>query len=151
MPGGKVLKTTDVHELVIESDVFINVPVLKSHGSTKLTIAMKNLMGNVWDRRWWHLGNLHQCIADFTAYRKPDLNIVDAYRVMVKNGPRGTGPGDVVMMKSQILSSDIVAADTAAARLFGMKEEEVRHIMIAAEKGLGQGDLNKLKIKRITI
>ncbi len=70
---GKKLKKTKVHELILESDVFINVPVLKNHSSADLTIGMKNLMGNVWDRGYWHSNDLHQCIADFTSWRKPDL------------------------------------------------------------------------------
>ena len=63
--GGKVLKEAQVHELILESDVFINVPVLKHHSSTQLTAGMKNQMGIVWDRGYWHKNDLHQCIADF--------------------------------------------------------------------------------------
>jgi uncharacterized protein (DUF362 family) len=60
--GAKNLTNAKVHELILESDVFINVPILKSHGSTKLTMSMKNMMGVVWDRREWHKNDLHQCI-----------------------------------------------------------------------------------------
>ena len=86
--GGKRLRKAKVHELILESDVFINVPILKSHSSADLTISMKNLMGIVWDRRYWHRNDLHQCIADFISFRKPDLNVIDAYHVMKKNGTR---------------------------------------------------------------
>lgn len=149
IPGGKILKSTDVHELFISSDVFINVPVLKSHGSAKLTIAMKNLMGVVWDRRFWHVTDLHQCIADFAAYRKPDLTVVDAYNVMTEHGPRGIDGSDLVKMKSQIISTDFVAADAAAAKIFGVEPSYVRHIKIAAEKGLGNMNLDEVNIKKI--
>ncbi|MCU0364838.1 MAG: DUF362 domain-containing protein [Ignavibacteriaceae bacterium] len=148
---GKKLTNTKVHELILESDVFINVPILKHHSSTDLTIAMKNLMGNVWDRGYWHRNNLHQCIADFTSFKKPDLNIVDAYYVMKKNGPRGVSKGDVVLMKSQIISTDIVAADAAAAKLFGTEPEDISYIKLAAEMKLGQMDLSKLNINRIIL
>jgi len=148
---GKKLKSTKVHELILDSDVFINVPVLKHHSSTELTIAMKNLMGNVWDRGYWHRNNLHQCIADFTSFRKPDLNIVDAYYVMKRNGPRGVSDGDVVLMKSQIISSDIVAADAAATKLFGLEPTEVSYIKLASEMNLGIMDLSKLNINRIIL
>ena len=148
---GKRLTSTKVHELILESDVFINVPILKHHSSTDLTIAMKNLMGNVWDRGYWHRNNLHQCIADFTTFIKPDLNIVDAYFVLKRNGPRGVSKADVVMMKSQIISTDIVAADSAAAKLFGMQPEDISYIKIAAEMKLGEMDLSKLNIKRIIL
>jgi uncharacterized protein (DUF362 family) len=149
--GGKKLTNTQVHELILESDVFINVPILKDHSSTHLTIAMKNLMGNVWDRQYWHRNDLHQCIADFTSFRKPDLNIVDAYYVMKKNGPRGTSRGDVVLLKSQIISSDIVAVDAAAAKLFGMEPADVEYIKYANDMKSGTMDLSKLNINRIIL
>ncbi|MCJ7552474.1 MAG: DUF362 domain-containing protein [Ignavibacteriaceae bacterium] len=145
---GKKLKEAKVHELILSSDVFINVPILKHHGSADLTIAMKNLMGIVWDRGYWHRNDLHQCIADFTSFRKPDLNVVDAYYVMKRNGPRGVSKADVVTMKSQIVSTDIVAADTAAAKLFGKEPENIDHIRIANEMKLGSIDLDKLNIYR---
>lgn len=147
---GESLKNTKVHELILESDVFINVPVLKSHSSARLTIAMKNLMGVVWDRGWWHKHDLHQCIADYaTFYRKPDLNIIDAYRVMMKNGPRGVSKEDVVEMKSLIMSEDMVAADAAAALIFGIEPADVEYIRIADEMGVGTMNLSNLNIKRI--
>lgn len=148
---GKKLTSTKVHELILDSDVFINVPILKHHSSTDLTIAMKNLMGNVWDRGYWHRNNLHQCIADFTSFKKPDLNIVDAYYVLKRNGPRGVSKGDVVLMKSQIISTDIVAADAAAAKLFGTDPEDISYIKLAAEMKLGIMDLSKLNINRIIL
>jgi len=149
--GGKRLKKAKVHELILESDVFINVPVLKSHSSAELTMSMKNLMGIVWDRRYWHRNDLHQCIADFASFRKPDLNVIDAYYVMKKNGPRGVSKSDVVIMKSQIISSDIVAADAAGAKLFGLKPEDIDYIEIANKMKLGEIDLNKLSINRIIL
>ena len=150
VPGGVSLKKARVHELLINSDVFINVPVLKSHGSAGLTIAMKNLMGVVWDRGSWHATNLHQRIADFAAYRKPDLTIVDAYRVMMSHGPKGIQSlDDVAKMGSLLASRDMVAADAAAAKLFGQTPKDVRYIRLAAEKGLGRIDIEKLNIKKI--
>lgn len=151
VPGGKKLKDAKVHELILGSDVFINVPVLKNHGGANLTIAMKNLMGIVWDRRFWHANDLHQCIADFAPYRKPDLNIVDAYRVMKRNGPRGVSVEDVVLMKSQIIAKDMVAIDTAATKLFGLQPSAVDYIGHASAAGVGTMDLDKLKISRIQL
>lgn len=151
IPQGKVLKKTKEHEIILSSDIFINVPVLKYHGGTTLTIAMKNLMGNIWDRRYWHRNDLHQCIADFATYRKPTLNIVDAYRVMKTNGPRGISTDDVTLMKSQLISTDIVAVDTTATKLFGLNPNDIRYINIAAEMKIGRKDIENLNIKRITV
>jgi len=148
---GKSLKNSQVHELILESDVFINVPVLKHHAATDLSISMKNLMGIIWDRRYWHRNDLHQCIADFTTYSKPDLNIIDAYRVMQKNGPRGVSVDDVGLYKSQIISADIVAADASATKLFGTEPEDVDYIKIADQMGVGTMDLKSLNIKRIML
>ena len=149
--GGRVMSEAKVHELILSADVFINVPVLKNHSSSKLTASMKNLMGIVWDRGYWHQNNLHQCIADFSLYRKPDLNVVDAYLVMKRNGPRGVSREDLVLMKSQILSTDIVAADAAAAKLFGVEPADIPYIKIADEMKIGTMNLSKLKINRIII
>lgn len=151
IPGGRQLKETKVHELVMNTDVFINVPVLKHHGGAQISISLKNLMGIIWDRRYWHRNNLQQCIADFGTYRKPDLNVVDAYRVMMQNGPRGISEDDIVMMKSLILSPDMVAADAAAARLFGTAPEKIGHIRLADELGVGRMDLENLSIHRIVV
>lgn len=151
IPKGKRLTEAKVHELLLEADVFINVPILKDHGSSRLTICMKNLMGVVWDRGYWHRNDLHQCIADFASYRKPTLNVVDAYRVMRRNGPRGVSVDDVVLMKSQIVSTDFLAADVASAKLFGIEPSEVRHIQLATDMKLGQSDLTSLSINRIKL
>ncbi|HMR02561.1 MAG TPA: DUF362 domain-containing protein, partial [Candidatus Competibacter phosphatis] len=152
IPGGHRLRRTQEHELVLGADVFINVPVLKSHGGARLSVAMKNLMGVVWDRGEWHSNDLHQCIADFATYRKPDLNVVDAWNVMLRHGPRGVSTADVVNMRSQLLSTDLVTADAAAARLFGLKQpEEVGYIRIAGEMGAGRMDLENLAIRRIVL
>ena len=151
IPTGTNLQSAKEHELILESDVFINLPILKSHSSTQLTIAMKNLMGNVWDRGEWHRNDLHQCIADFATFRKPDLNIVDAYWVMKQNGPRGVSIDDVVALKAQLISTDIVAVDSAAAKLFGLEPKDIHYIKIAAEKKVGRMDLENLNIKRISL
>jgi len=151
IPKGKTLKRTKVHEKILECDVFINVPILKHHSGAQVTFAMKNLMGIVWDRRWWHRNNLQQCIADMTSYRKPDLNIIDAYRVMKKNGPKGVSLADVSLEKAQIISTDIVAADAAAAKIFGAEPETIGHIKIAGEMGLGEMNLSKLNIHRMKV
>ncbi|MFW5760123.1 MAG: DUF362 domain-containing protein, partial [Cyclobacteriaceae bacterium] len=148
---GKSIKSAKVHELILESDVFINVPVLKHHSSARVTISMKNLMGIVWDRRFWHLNNLHQCIAEFPLFRMPDLNVVDAYLVMKRNGPRGVSKDDLVPLKSLILSPDIVAADAAATMIFGSRPEDIPYIKIAHEMKVGNMNLDQLSIKRIKV
>jgi uncharacterized protein (DUF362 family) len=149
--GGRRLKETAVHETVLEADVFINVPVLKHHGGAGVSGSMKNLMGCVWDRRMYHANGLQTCIADFLYAKKPDLNIVDAYRVLTRNGPGGGNLADVAQMKQMIISTDIVAADTAAFTLAGRGQGQVEHVRIAAEAGLGKMNLSALTISRLTM
>lgn len=148
---GRRLRQVKEHELILQSDVFINAPVLKSHGGAQLTVAMKNLMGIVWDRGEWHANDLHQCIADFASYRQPDLNVVDAYNVMMRHGPRGVSAADVVNRQSQLLSTDLVTADAAAAKLFGLEPDAVGYIRLASEMGVGRKDLENLAIQRIAL
>jgi len=151
IPGAETLTSAEVHKLVLDSDVFINVPVLKHHGSARMTAAMKNLMGAVWDRSRYHRSGLHRCIADFCLFRKPDLNIVDAYRVMTQNGPRGIFDEDVELKKMLLVSKDIVAVDAAAALIYGLKPEEIPYIVMGAKQGSGEMGLDRLDIKRIVL
>lgn len=148
---GKRLTSAKIHELIMSSDVFINVPILKNHGGAKMTASMKNLMGIIWDRGYMHENDLQQCIADLVTFKKPHLNVVDAYYVMKNHGPRGVSKEDLVTMKSQIISTDIVAADAAAAKLFGFEPNDIPHIKLAAGMNLGRMDLDKLSINRIKI
>ena len=148
---GSSLKKAKVHELLLSSDVFINVPVLKHHHGTTVTSALKNLMGVVWDRGWWHRNDLPQCIADFPTFKKPDLNIVDAYKVMKANGPRGISNADTVTLKAQIISTDIVAADVAAIKLYGLEPESIGYMEKAQAAGVGTMNLDSLKINRLSM
>lgn len=156
LPKGLRLKSAKIHENIIDCDVWINVPVLKNHGGAKMTIAMKNYMGIVWDRGFWHSNDLQQCIADCATYsKKPVVNIVDAYRIMTQNGPKGKTIDDVVEAKALFISTDIVAADTAALKFFNqfreMKIEAVSHIGKAENLNVGTSNLESIKVERIKI
>lgn len=156
LPKGIKLKTAKVHQAILDSDVWINVPVLKNHEGALMTISMKNHMGIVWDRGFFHRNDLQQCIADICTLDKPAiLHVVDAYRVMKTNGPRGRATSDVATPKAMFVSSNIVAVDTAATKFFGQLEnmplESVKHIAMAQDHGLGSMDLSKLKVKKIQL
>jgi uncharacterized protein (DUF362 family) len=151
IPGGVKLKTALVHSLVLDSDVLLNVPVLKHHSGTGMTAAMKNLMGVVWDRGFYHQNNLHQAIADFLLLRKPTLNILDAYHPMVRNGPRGKTVADLVEMRTLLVSTDPVALDAAAAKLMGLDPAKVAFIKLADEMKLGTMDLTQVEVRRFDL
>ena len=150
-PNARNLKSAKVHQAILDSDVYINMPVLKHHGGARMTACMKNAMGLVWDRGFFHSHDLHQCIADSVLLRKPDLNILDAYAPMLRNGPKGKDENDLIDTRALLAGTDIVAIDAAASKLLGNKDGEVRHIDLAAEMGLGQKDLSKVNIRRITL
>ncbi len=149
--NGKKLKEALVNQLYLEADVVINVPVLKHHGATTMTSALKNLMGVVWDRRFYHRNGLHECIAEFAGFRKPDLTIIDAYQVMRRNGPRGISKADVALQRMQIIGTDMVALDTAAAKILEIDPLKINYIPMAEKLGIGSMNLDKMAIKRITI
>ncbi len=156
LPQGKKLKNAKIHEAILNCDVWINVPVLKHHGGAQLTISMKNHMGIVWDRGFFHQNNLQQCIADIcTLQKKAVLNVVDAYRIVKTNGPQGRSVSDVVLTKGLFISQDIVAVDTAAAKFFNQVREmpldTVGHLANGEALKIGTMNLDKLNIKRIKI
>ncbi|AWI10014.1 DUF362 domain-containing protein [Ereboglobus luteus] len=151
IPGGVSIKKVKVHTAVLDSDVFINVPVLKHHGGATMTACMKNLMGIVSkaDQSSYHRNGLHQCIADILRFKKPDLNILDAFSPMMRNGPKGVTVADLdTSVKQLLISRDIVAIDAAASRIMGHKRD-IEHVRIAAEAGHGRNNLGELKIERV--
>lgn len=143
------MKSAMVFKPMLDADVFINIPILKHHGGAKMSAAIKHLMGVVWDRRAMHSNDLAASIADALFYVKPDLNVVDAYRVITQNGPRGITLSDVEDLKYQLISTDIVAVDAASAKIMGYQISDVPYIGHAAKLGFGESDTSKLNIKRI--
>lgn len=155
IPKGRKLKTAEVLKDVLEADVLINFPIPKHHFATELTLGMKNFIGIVWDMEQLHKIDLHQCIADINTLRKPDLVVVDAIRILTTNGPKG--PGKTEDIGEVIASTDIVAADAYAATFFKhpktgepFKPEEIRFVKHGFEMGLGQIDLSKVRVKRVS-
>jgi uncharacterized protein (DUF362 family) len=145
---GKVLKSAEVLRDLVRADVFINVPIAKVHGATGLTLGCKNLMGCVWDRGAWHgSASLDQAIADFSSEVRPDLVILDAVRILLTNGPKGPGrtrdPGVVVA------GTDPIAVDAYATTLFDRTPGSVAHLVRASELGVGEINLDRIKVKRV--
>jgi len=158
LPKGTALKEVSIHKAMLECDAWFNVPVLKHHRGSNMTIAMKNCMGLVSKKSQssFHSIGLQQCIADMCTWEKrPVLNIIDAYRIMKTNGPKGRSEADAVLVKALIAAPDIIAADTAATRFaeqFTEKSvEAVTHIGFGEAHGLGTTKLDTLKVKKIEV
>ena len=156
LPKGVKLKSAKLHQAILEADVWFNVPILKHHDGARMSIAMKNYMGIVDNRPYFHSNDLQQCIADICTWdKKPVLNIIDAYRCLLRNGPQGRSVKDAYLMQALIVSPNIVAADTAAVALFNQVEKidlkDIGHIALGEKLNLGTQNLEKLNIKRITL
>ncbi len=149
LPAGRALKKTAIYDPILEADVLINVPIAKHHGSARLTLGMKNLMGVVLDRGAFHAKGLHQCIADLNSLVRPHLTVVDAVRILMANGPTGGNLNDVKQMDTVIAGADVVATDAYAATLFGQTGSDIEHIRLGAEMGLGELDLTQLYIVHV--
>jgi uncharacterized protein (DUF362 family) len=147
LPKGRVLKRSQVLKAVRQADVFINLPIAKVHGSTPLTLGLKNLMGVTWDRGAWHNSpDLNQAIADYATVVRPHLTIMDGVRVLLSRGPRG--PGKTRDAKTIIAGTDPVAVDAYTAwKIFGMAPEQVPYIKFAYAAKLGEIDLQRMIIK----
>jgi uncharacterized protein (DUF362 family) len=150
IPNGKVLKETAVYQDVLKADVLINVPVAKNHGSSRLTLGMKNLMGVILDRSILHM-DIHQSIADLNSLVRPQLTVVDAVRILTANGPTGGSLAWVKKLDTVIAGPDIIAADSFAASLFGLKPEDLDFLVAGAGMGLGRSDLQNLRIEQIQL
>ena len=147
VPRGKILRQVAVVRDVLETGCLINVPVAKSHRGATLTLGLKNWMGSVRDRGFWHRSGLHQCVADFATVVRPRLTIVDATRIMMTNGPRG--PGEMKTPNQLVFGTDPVAVDAYAATLFGLQPFDVPYVQIAHEMGLGCGELARVEVQHV--
>ena len=146
---GHLLKTHPLYAAIVNADVLINVPIAKQHGSTGLTLAGKNMMGCTSNRQKMHTLGLSQSIAEINAKLRPELTVIDAMRILVRNGPSGGSLDDVKMKNTVIACKDWVAADTYATRLFGKKPGAVPYIKAAANMGLGTMNLSTVTIRNV--
>lgn len=150
IPSGKNLKTARIYDDVLRADVLINVPIAKNHELARLTLAMKNLMGVIYNRPAMH-ASLGQRLADLSTRVRSHLVIVDAVRMLMAHGPTGGNLSDVRKADTIIASPNIVAADSYAATLFGIEPEKLTYIKKGVEMGLGSGKISEMKIKEINL
>jgi uncharacterized protein (DUF362 family) len=153
--GGLTITSEKLPRDIMGCDVYINLPTLKHHSGTTMTAALKNQMGAVWNPGRYHQArseaakgpNLHQNIADLATALRPTLVIVDAIRTLTNNGPKG--PGNLKDTRTVIVTHDMVCADALGAGLMGLSLDQVPHIKLAADAGVGRMDVDALKIARV--
>jgi uncharacterized protein (DUF362 family) len=144
--NGKALKEWELYGEALAADVLINVPVLKHHGLSRLTIGMKNIMGIMGGNR----GSIHKqldvALADINSVVKSHLTVVDCTRILTAHGPQGGDLKDVRTLNKVIASTDIVAADAYATTLFGLKPADIGVTVEAYKRGLGEMNLDRMRI-----
>jgi uncharacterized protein (DUF362 family) len=143
---GKFLKDWPLYDDALSADVFINVPIAKHHGLTGLTLGLKNLMGVMGDNRGFIHRSIEDALADVNSVVKSHLVIIDATRILTDHGPQGGNLKDVKILNKVLASRDIVAADAYATTFFGMKPGDIATTVTAYKRGLGEMNLNKIKM-----
>ena len=136
---------------LVEADKVINLPVAKHHILSSLTLGMKNWIGAVGGRRWSLHQDIHQNIVDLAQFLRPTVTLIDATRIMARNGPSGGSRSDVTEKNTLILSDDPVAADAKASLLFGKRPEDIGFIRLGQKWGLGTYDFPKLVQKKVSV
>lgn len=146
--NGKSIRQFDFYRdaMAPACDCYINVPVAKHHGSAKLSLGLKNIMGVIGGNRGEIHKDLAQRIADLNLVIYPRLTIIDATRMLLRNGPTGGKLADVKVFDTLVASADTVAADAYATTQFGMKPEELPSTVAGAKLGLGEMNLAKVKV-----
>lgn len=137
---GEVLDAWPIYTPLVNVDKVINVPVAKHHNLSKFTGAMKNWYGILGGRRNRLHQSIDRSIADLATFMRPSLTVMDATRVLLRNGPQGGNVDDARDMNQVIASLDQVAVDAYAATLIGRRPEEIEYLRLATARGIGQLD-----------
>jgi uncharacterized protein (DUF362 family) len=135
--GGSVLASWDVLAVLFQADRLVNLPVVKHHSLSRLTCGLKNHMGLIGGSRGRLHQEIHPALVDLLAAFRPTLTVVDATRVMMRNGPTGGRLEDVVALNAVAAGTDPVAGDAWAARQLGLDPADVGHVVLADGRGLG--------------
>ena len=135
------------HKDALEADVYINVPVAKHHGWSKVTMGIKNVMGVIGGKRFSIHYFVSKKLADLNTVIKPTLNVLDGTRILMANGPQGGSADDVKAFDTILASTDVVALDAFATdHFFGITPSDIGMIENSYNIGLGQMNLSKIDL-----
>jgi len=141
---GYFFEKVSLPQVVLESDVVICVPVMKTHVSTEVTLGMKCMFGILPEKnKARYHPKLDQVIVDLISVVPPTLTLVDGI-----TGLEGKGPfhGDPVDLNVIIAGDNVVSVDAIASMIMGFDPAEIQHLKLAEEKGLGD-----IKLQKITL
>lgn len=148
---GKSLQRWEIYRDAMDADCYINVPVAKHHGLSGLTLGLKNSMGVIGGNR----GSLHfslgQKLADLATVLRPSLTIIDATRMLLRNGPQGGDIDDVRIADTLVATTDPVAADAYATTLFGQPYDQLGSTVAAYQMGLGEMNPDQMQIRKLQL
>jgi uncharacterized protein (DUF362 family) len=145
--GALALKEWDLYRDALEADKIINVPIAKNHTLSGVTLGLKNMMGIMGGNRGQIHFRLPECLVDVHRRVPARLTVIDAGRVLLRNGPSGGNLSDVKPFGLAFASADVVAADAVAAeRIFGLAPGSVPHIRKAMESGLGISSVSQIRL-----
>jgi uncharacterized protein (DUF362 family) len=147
--NGVFLKEWPLYDEALSADVFINVPIAKHHGLTRLTLGLKNIMGIMGGNRGYIHRSIEDALADVHSVVKSSLVIIDATRILLDHGPQGGNLRDVKILNRVIASTDIVAADAYATTLFNLHPQDISTTVTAYKRGMGEINLNRIKIIKV--
>jgi uncharacterized protein (DUF362 family) len=138
---GDVLGEWPVLEPFITADKVINFPVAKCHDLTGVTLGMKNWYGILGGARNRLHQRIHESLADLADAMRPALTLIDAYRVLIRNGPTGGSFSDVLLKKTLVVATDPVAVDAYVAKAYwDLEPSQLRYLQLAQQRGLGRTD-----------
>ncbi|MEK7408910.1 MAG: DUF362 domain-containing protein [Acidobacteriota bacterium] len=145
---GETLGPWPVFEPFLAADKMINIPIAKHHSLTGATLGMKNWFGILGGPRHRLHQRIHESLVDLAAFMRPTLTILDAWRVLVRNGPTGGSSDDVALKKTLIAGTDPVAIDAYAAKAYwDLDHQRLRYLKLAADRGLGTMDFEKVRTR----
>ena len=148
---GDVLGEWPVLEPFIAADKMINFPVAKSHSLTGVTLGMKNWYGILGGARNRLHQRIHESLADLANVMRPTLTLIDAYRVLIRNGPTGGSLADVLLKKTLVAGTDPVALDAYVAKAYwNIEPSQLRYLQLAQARGLGKMDFASVRTKVVT-
>ncbi len=146
-PAGK---TYFIAKPVVDADVIISLPKLKTHTLTLMTCAVKNMFGSIpgFRKAEYHKQapkpkDFAQVVVDIFSLTRPHLTLVDAVVCMDGDGPSSGDPKYAGLLFS---STNAVALDMVAAKIMGFKDNEIDTTRIAQKKGLGPKSFEQIQI-----
>jgi len=150
--NGDVLTVWPVFEPFLSANKVINMPIAKHHSLTGVTLGMKNWYGIIGGKRSQLHQYIHESIVDLASFMRPTLTILDAYRVLFRNGPTGGNLADVKVKKTLIAGTDPVAIDAYAAKTYwNLDYNRLRFLQLAQERGLGQTNFDLVRTQIVEI